>query len=209
MFGATARRFTNGWRGPSANSPTGCSPKGTCYGSRLRARRGGPVRGHPRAKHCCRVSRWILPLADHDHGRKGLRKRTIASAGSRASVGKSLRERQKSPQVGKDRETCGNHQHVAAEAISPGVSRVSGAVVSDRTPAIDKAQRHLERESNPCFQRPARSSSRNARAVRSVQFSDDRLTRRVYAIAAQAPCRPLPYPRPRRSPDAQSRRPAG
>ena len=33
----------------SANSPTGCSPKSTCHGSRLRARRGGPVRGHPRA----------------------------------------------------------------------------------------------------------------------------------------------------------------
>src|SRR5439155_13651662 len=40
-------------------------------------------------------------------GRKLLRKRTIASGGSRASVGKSLRERQRSPQVGRARETCG------------------------------------------------------------------------------------------------------
>src|SRR5439155_15296891 len=40
-------------------------------------------------------------------GQKPLRKRTIASGGSRASVGKSLRKRQRSPQVGRDRETCG------------------------------------------------------------------------------------------------------
>jgi hypothetical protein len=32
----------------SANSPTGCSPKSAGHGRRLRARRGGPVRGHPR-----------------------------------------------------------------------------------------------------------------------------------------------------------------
>ena len=41
---------TNVWRVLSANSPTGCSAKNACHGSRLRARRGGPVRGHPRAR---------------------------------------------------------------------------------------------------------------------------------------------------------------
>ena len=30
------------WRVLSANSPTGCSAKSACHGSRLRARRGGP-----------------------------------------------------------------------------------------------------------------------------------------------------------------------
>ena len=32
----------------AANSPTGCSAKSADHGQRLRARRGGPVRGHPR-----------------------------------------------------------------------------------------------------------------------------------------------------------------
>jgi hypothetical protein len=41
---------TNVCRVLSANSPTGCSAKSACHGSRLRARRGGPVRGHPRAR---------------------------------------------------------------------------------------------------------------------------------------------------------------
>ena len=31
----------------SANSPNGCSAKSACYGSRLRASRGGAVCGHP------------------------------------------------------------------------------------------------------------------------------------------------------------------
>jgi len=30
----------------SANGPTGCSAKSAAHGPRLRARRGGPVRGH-------------------------------------------------------------------------------------------------------------------------------------------------------------------
>ena len=33
-----------------ANSPSGCSAKSVCHSSRLRARRGGPVRGHPHGK---------------------------------------------------------------------------------------------------------------------------------------------------------------
>ena len=37
-------------RGLPANSPTGCSAKSRDHGSRLRARRGGLVRGHPRAR---------------------------------------------------------------------------------------------------------------------------------------------------------------
>ena len=36
------------WRVLSPNSPTRCSAKNAVHGSRLRARRGGPVRGHPR-----------------------------------------------------------------------------------------------------------------------------------------------------------------
>jgi len=45
-----ARFKINFGRVLSANSPTGCSAKSACHGSRLRARRGGPVRGHPRGK---------------------------------------------------------------------------------------------------------------------------------------------------------------
>src|SRR5437773_10420836 len=61
----------------------------------------------------------LISLLPHVFGQQLLRKRTIASGGSHASVGKSLRKRQKSPQVGRDRETCGNHRQVAPEAISP------------------------------------------------------------------------------------------
>src|SRR5439155_16209508 len=51
--------------------------------------------------------------------RKLLRKRTIASGGSRPSVGKSLRKRQRSPQVGEDPKTCGLRRPVATEAHFP------------------------------------------------------------------------------------------
>src|SRR5439155_10953022 len=87
-------------------------------------------------------SNSTLSLLRHVFGQQLLRKRTIASGGSHASVGKSLRKRQKSPQVGSDRETCGNHRQVAPEPgprrgtragvemrFSTAVSRVSGAVV--------------------------------------------------------------------------------
>src|SRR5206468_3378328 len=74
----------------------------------------------------------------HVKGRKPLRKRTIASGGSLPSVGKSLRKRRKSPQVGRDRETCGLHRQVAIEVISPAGSRVRGAVVSGPSKECDK-----------------------------------------------------------------------
>ena len=74
----------------------------------------------------------ILSLRTRRFGRQLLRKRTIASGGSQPSVGKSLRERQRSPQVGRDPETCGYDRQAATEVISPGVSRVSGAVVAGR-----------------------------------------------------------------------------
>src|SRR5438876_11541922 len=35
-------------------APSGCSAKSACHGSRLRARRGGPVRGHPREANVTR-----------------------------------------------------------------------------------------------------------------------------------------------------------
>src|SRR5437773_8204235 len=60
-------------------------------------------------------SNSTLSLLRHVFGQKLLRKRTIASGGSHASVGKSLRKRQKSPQVGRDRETCGNTDKIAPE----------------------------------------------------------------------------------------------
>jgi hypothetical protein len=56
----------------AANSPTGCSAKSPDRGRRLRARRGGPVRGHPREvisrpalrrpPHVARFF-WIVPAA--------------------------------------------------------------------------------------------------------------------------------------------------
>src|SRR5437773_2509048 len=55
----------------------------------------------------------------HVKGRKPLRKRTIASGGSRPSVGKSLRERQKSPQAGTGQKTCGLRRRAAREALFP------------------------------------------------------------------------------------------
>src|SRR6185436_4990259 len=62
----------------------------------------------------------------HVAGWKLLRKRTIASGGPRTSAGKSIRERQRSPQVGRDRETCGHHRQVAAKRFPP-PSRVFAA----------------------------------------------------------------------------------
>ena len=116
--------------------------------------RGGPVRGHPLAAGYavnttarCFVQALFRRLSrrPHRYGRKLLRKRMIASGGSQPSVGKSLRERQRSPQVGRDPESCGYHRQVAAEpgpptrqprwggdVISPAFSRESGAVGSGR-----------------------------------------------------------------------------
>src|SRR5439155_26616351 len=85
-------------------------------------------------------SNSTLSLLRHVFGQQLLRKRTVASGGSQASVGKSLRERQKSPQVGRDRETCGLHRQVATEVISPAVSRVSGAVVFGRVGALEQSR---------------------------------------------------------------------
>src|SRR5471030_1462248 len=50
----------------SANSPTGCSPKYARDGSRLRARRGGPVRGHPLRGRCAVHASWPLLRAVQD-----------------------------------------------------------------------------------------------------------------------------------------------
>ena len=73
----------------------------------------------------------------HLFGRTLLRQRTIASGGSHASVGKPQRKRQKSPQVTDLRFD----RHVASAAVSPAVSRVSGAVVSGRTLQCDRFDR--------------------------------------------------------------------
>jgi hypothetical protein len=78
-------------------------------------------------------------VSDQPHlfGRKLLRKRTIASGGSHASVGKPQRKRQKSPQVTDLRLD----RHVASAVVSPAVSRVSGAAVSGRTHQSDRCDR--------------------------------------------------------------------
>ena len=82
----------------------------------------------------CSKSSWVRLLSDQPHlfGRTLLRKRTIASGGSHASVGKPQRKRQKSPQVTDLRFD----RQVASAAVSPVVSRVSGAAVSGRIPSM-------------------------------------------------------------------------
>jgi hypothetical protein len=84
----------------------------------------------------CGAALGVRLLSDQPHlfGRKLLRKRTIASGGSHTSVGKPQRKRQKSPQVMDLRFD----RHVASAAVSPAVSRVSGAVVSGRTHQSDR-----------------------------------------------------------------------
>src|SRR5213078_4200697 len=84
-----------------------------------------------------------LSLLRHVFGQQLLRKRTIASGGSHASVGKSLRKRQKSPQVGRDRETSGNHRPVAPE---PGPQRGTRAGVEMRFPPLPPPQRGRPRQ---------------------------------------------------------------
>ena len=77
----------------------------------------------------CSESSWVRLLSDQPHpfGRKLLRKRTIASGGSHAPVGKPQRKRQKSPQVTDchgpaarptDRVSCGFPRRLACERRS-------------------------------------------------------------------------------------------
>ena len=75
---------------------------------------------------------------DRRAGRKPLRKRTIASGGSQTSVGKSLRKRQEIA-AGRQRSRDLRAPPTSrGEAISPAVSRVSGAVVCLPTRSSDK-----------------------------------------------------------------------
>src|SRR5437773_7681092 len=88
-----------------------------------------------------------LSLLRHVFGQQLLRKRTIASGGSHASAGKSLRKRQKSPQVGRDRETCGNHRQVAPE---PGPRRGTSAGVEMDFPRRLACERRSSSWSDSC-----------------------------------------------------------
>ena len=96
-----------------------------------------------------RTLSWTLSLQPHS-----IRPETTAQANNSerrvANVSREIASRaQKSPQVGRDRETCGNQRQVAPEpgpparhprwggdAISPAVSRVRGAVVSGQIEAM-------------------------------------------------------------------------